>query len=91
MTKQISIQLQAFSSMPVILIIILLDFSVLVRGFPEEAPPETCYFKGPNHPATKSQPLDTFPYEFVAEKGSYKPKEEITGKKLRTSVGRNCG
>jgi len=44
------------------------------RSFPEEAPPETCYMQAPNHPATKSQPLSTFPYEFVADAGGYKKK-----------------
>lgn len=51
----------------------------VVRGFADGAPVEACIFKGPNHPATKSQPPDTLPHDFVAESGSYKGKDKIAG------------
>ncbi|KAF2361862.1 hypothetical protein FHG87_007375 [Trinorchestia longiramus] len=53
-----------------------------VEGFADGAPVEACIFKGPNHAGTKSQPLDTFPYDFVADAGSFKGGEKINGKKL---------
>lgn len=50
-----------------------------VEGFADGAPVEACYFMGPNHPNTKSQPPDTLPHKFVSDSGTYKPNEKING------------
>ena len=50
------------------------------EGFPNGAPVEACIYQTvPNHPGTKPQLAESFPYEFVATSGTWGPGSAIDG------------
>ncbi|CAG9807736.1 unnamed protein product [Chironomus riparius] len=54
---------------------------ILCNAFPDGAPPDTCVkdrFNQPNHGQSRSQPLETIPYQIVASSAYYEPGQTIS-------------
>lgn len=62
--------------------ILLTFYGLLVTGFPDGAPADTCVKKRanqPNHGQARSQKLETLPFQVVATSDSYQPGQQIHG------------
>lgn len=66
----------------VIGVITIYGLIALANGFPDGAPADTCVKQRanePNHGASRTQTLETLPYEVRADSDSYQPGQQIKG------------
>jgi hypothetical protein len=65
-------------------LVLFFTLVVAVNCFSSGAPPDVCVkdrFNQPNHGETRTQSLETIPYQIVASSARFKPGDEISRKK----------
>lgn len=63
-------------------ILLVIQGLILVNGFPDGAPSDTCVkarANQPNHGASRTQPIHTLPYEVRATTDNYNAGQQIQG------------
>lgn len=61
---------------------VLLSVIAVIESFPDGGPADTCVrerFNQPNHGQSRTQPLNTLPFEVVATTDQYQPGQQIQG------------
>lgn len=63
-------------------ILLVIQGIIFVTGFPDGAPSDTCVkarANQPNHGASRTQTIETLPYEVRATTDTYNPGQQIQG------------